>query len=55
MMTKLDIIYKIAQMQEILNQISKAVVEDLEEGDDGFVIGNASPLEALLKVGEKDG
>ena len=56
-MTKLDIIYKIAQMQETLNQISRAVV-DLEEVDDApdfMQHENAKGLRLLLKKGEQDG
>lgn len=52
-MTKLDIILKIAEMQETLNQISKAVV-DLEEVELVTPEPNASMI-ALLKTGEKDG
>ena len=52
-MTKLDIIYKIAQMQETLNQIGKAVV-DLEEVELVTPKPNAK-LSALLKVGEQNG
>jgi len=52
-MTKLDIIYKIAQMQETLNQISRAVV-DLEEVELVIPEPNASMI-ALLKKGEHNG
>lgn len=58
-MTKLDIIYKIAQMQETLNQVMRAVV-DLEEVEvdpiDNIPEENFKGLRELLKVkpGGKD-
>jgi len=52
-MAKIDIILKIAEMQETLNEISKAVIE-LPELELTMPAPNAS-LTALLKVGEQDG